>query len=273
MKKWQEFELNAAKYLQSAVNMRHISFKASGGSDSTTSDIKVNFDKDFDKKLLFNIEAKLMPAQAGQFVVLFNEGKFEYSSNNKDSLNEFSQKIIAHMNKHIEYYSNCGTAGSELKCDNNLFLNWILAHYNSKKARFIITSKKPNSFDRSFIKICPLSAFANNFEIKAIYRIKKSGSVHMPKKDLEEVKRLLTAKFKNMFSIDDKGQVKFSSINPNKQKIGDKFYLSSEEGLFKITKLSSTKNANVIFSLSFIGEASNSGLSELKDEIQKEISA
>ena len=95
----------------------------------------------------------------------------------------------------------------------------------------------------------------------------------MPKKDLEEVKRLLTAKFKNMFSIDDKGQVKFSSINPNKQKIGDKFYLSSEEGLFKITKLSSTKNANVIFSLSFIGEASNSGLSELKDEIQKEISA
>jgi hypothetical protein len=261
--RWEIFEANATDYLNSKINIPGINFKTKGGSDSTISDIEVLYDE----KLIFIIEAKLVPCQSGQFVVHLNEGTFKFSDLNKEENNEFSKLIISFMNKNKEKYLKLGTKGINIECSEDIFINWIVNHYRNKKVNSIITSTEINNFDNNFIKIFPLSDFKKYFTVTATYRIKKSGSRKIPKSDYTKVNKLLTDIFPNKFALKENGELTFQNLSPKKQKLGDNFFLSIKEGNYSVRKLSNTYNANVIFSLSLKDNETSVGLGELKSKI------
>ncbi|NLL06939.1 MAG: hypothetical protein GX270_14410 [Clostridiaceae bacterium] len=102
MENWQLFEQECCDYLNSHLKDYPFSFKCSGGSDSTSSDIEVMRND----TSVFSIEAKLSPSQSGQFVVLDNNNEFSYSPRNKFSSNIYSRKIVSYLNKNINLYTN-----------------------------------------------------------------------------------------------------------------------------------------------------------------------
>ena len=135
MSNWENFEKNCKNYLTTNFGM-FAKFEHCGGTDSSTSDILVNV-KD---ESSFYIEAKMSTAQCGQFVLLINlnEKKFQYSSKNKTSENEYSKMIVDFMNNNFETFSNPGTKVYREKKSGSSRLN------NSNKSDFENAIKSTN---------------------------------------------------------------------------------------------------------------------------------
>ena len=89
MKKWEQFEIACTNHLKETYKDK--TFVHNGGSDSSTSDIKVDDD--------YYIEVKHTPAQCCQFVLFPEDNHFYYSSDNKKPLNQYSARIINFMNQ------------------------------------------------------------------------------------------------------------------------------------------------------------------------------
>lgn len=245
---WEIFERECADYLhrQYSINTG-CQFIPSGGHNSHESDIHV-------KKgamNLFSIEAKMGKAQCGQFVLFANDStrKFTYSPRNEFPLNEFSQRIMDAMAADYDRY--CAPSNDAMDIDKNLFYDWIKNHYSEgRNTRFVITK------GREYI-LLPINKFDQYFDVEARYRPKGSGSGDPPKKRINEVADALHAasiSFSNLAFDGDYLNVVIS--NP----ISDKFVLrggeyryqfkKEGENVFNVRKLSNTRNANVIFSIS-----------------------
>ena len=80
-------------------------------------------------------------AQCGQFVLLINlnEKKFQYSSKNKTSENEYSKMIVDFMNNNFETFSNPGTKGVSIQMEKSIFYDWVINYYKEKKVKFFIS--------------------------------------------------------------------------------------------------------------------------------------
>ncbi len=257
-KKWKQFEIETTKYLND--NFSDIaSFHLLGNSDTTKSDILVT-----KKNNYYFIEAKNCPAQCGQFVLLPNANsfKFSYSKKNSDKLNSEAQIIINHMDNEFNEYNSANTAGKliEFYNDQLVFSSWIIEHYKSKKVRFIITNNNV---------VIKLEDFEKAFYIKALFRIKRSGSSNVGIKNIDSVKLYLEKQFKIkdfvligsklFFKSDNKLEnIKFN-INENE------YYISKKNINYEVRKLSRTFNSNVIFSIQL--KPNFKGLS--KEEIKK----
>ncbi len=255
MSKWLDFELECTDYLNKKFG-EYATFEHLGGSDSTITDIKVST-KNGD---IFYIDAKHSPAQSGQFVLFpnFEENKFKYSSKNITAINEFSQKIIDIMNKDFNSFSKASTAGNSLVFEGceNIFSNWIINTYKNKNVRYIITN--------NFI-LLPIDQLNDYFDITAKYRVKKSGSSSVSKKNFESVETFI----KDNYPIDDiifkankMYAISSAKLNKTTFKLDSTNYLfSKRDNAYEIKRLSNTHNANVIFSIKL--NKAKIGISEL----------
>lgn len=247
-KKWQIFEENCVNYLNDNYSKYNVRFKGRGGSDSTVSDILV---ESSDGRPLFYIDCKMPKCQSGQFVVLPENGRLVFSSKNKSPLNKFSKQIIEYMNDNFDKYKDVNTKSISIDLSTSILEGWIKNHYKELSTKFVITC----NLDNKFI-IFPLDKLSTYFDISANYRIKGSGSRYLNKTDSSIVKSYLEKQFnKEFIEIYKDGKKCFAKFKTNnltsnfKFSINDtKFQLSTSNA---ITKLSNTRNPNVIFSLKY----------------------
>lgn len=245
MADWLEFEEQSTDYLNNRFG--HLaSFSHLGSSDATVPDIRV----ETKSGKQFYIDAKLTPAQCGQFVLLPNIANqcFMFSEKNKTKLTPQVQQIIDHMNADFEAYKEAGTAGKSIELNDGgaLFAEWIVSTYRQKGTAFFIT----NGFT-----ILPVSEFLNYFEVSAVYRVKRSGSRSVSAKSAPGVVQHMTGcgfPIKS-HSIRDGKLFACSDVYLHNTRFiykGSEYMFSQRGDEYEIRMLSNTFNANVIFSIS-----------------------
>lgn len=241
MEKWKEFELDCTNYLNKNYGkfFYHLGF-----SDSTVSDIKYcNGNKEF------YIEAKMPYAQSGQFVLLpdFQNKKFIFSPKNKSTKNTYTDLIIRYMNKDFDKYMNAGTAGKDVLINQNLLSDWVISSYRKKGVKFFITK------DNGYI-IFPIEKFGEYFKITAKYRIKKSGSSKVSKSRQADVIDIINSMNIIFELLDDFNIASNMLLDKKRFKVLDSDYMFSylKDNIYRIRKLSNTRNANVIFSIKLL---------------------
>jgi len=248
MENWENFEDNCFEYLRDKYQSDEISIVKTGGLDSTMPDIMIMKNG----QNIINVETKSPKAQSGQFVLIEDSKnkKFCYSPKNKTRPNKYSDMILEKMNDNYDKYSNVGTNGITIDVTKDIINNWIVSYYiEQKKSEFIITEGE------GFI-IFPTIFFNEYFNATAIYRVKKSGSSNATKEDMPIIKQLIE---KNGIGVNEIRQdckkviASLSACNEKKFIIESEpkdFFFSLIDGNdYYVTKLSNTKNANVIFSI------------------------
>ncbi len=244
MSKWQNFENKCKEYLDSQYG-KYAKFSLEGGSNANISDIAVKTKSN--RK--FYIEVKHCPAQCGQFVLLpdVEKRKFIYSSKNALELNENSELIAEYMNDSFDEFLSAGTTGKYIDMENGskIFADWIIQSYQNKQAEYIITN--------DFI-IFPIEKIGQYFDITAKYRIKRSGSGTVGKKNIKAVSEYIKQNY-NINSVEMLGKKFFinssAPMSNIRFTIGENEYMFSlrDENYYEIRRLSNTFNANVIFSV------------------------
>lgn len=268
MKPGEKFELECLNYLIKNFETKNITFKNNNIYDSTKSDIEVIMNG-ISK---FYIEVKDSKAQSGQFVLLSDDKnkKFIFSPRNKDVPNKFTNKIISQMNKHFEKYNLAGTSPQTININSNLLMKWIVTHYKNRNVKYVISKK-------SEIFICPIEKFSKYFNVRANFRIKKSGSTEPSYKDFKDITDIL----RNKFNIIDiyvktvngkkkifvKAPMPFSKIKFNFKNYNYYFSPQNQESHFEIKKLSNTNNRNVIFTIETKRDQQNSDLEIFKKDL------
>lgn len=242
--KWAQFEIDATNHLLERFG-QYGHFTRQGAADSSVSDIFVETNAGNS----FYIEAKLSPAQSGQFVLTpdMETGQFEYSVHNINALNEYSAAILEYMNSDFEQFSSAGSRGKSILFPEaeDIFAQWIIESYRQKHAEFIIT----NGF-----QLVPLEDFANAFNVSAKYRMKRSGTSHVGVRDTPLVMDFIRAEYGVDSFIVGEGKEKgklWITENIPSFFLGDREFLLSkpQNGAYAIRKRSTTQNSNVIFSV------------------------
>ncbi|MBE6740331.1 MAG: hypothetical protein E7565_08450 [Ruminococcaceae bacterium] len=263
MRPGEKFETECYNFLKKVYKTANTDFYHEGGMDSTKSDIEVikNGKKDF------FIEAKDALAQSGQFVLLPNKNTetFIFSPRNKSLPNEMTNMIIDYMNNDFHRFNNAGTAGQSIDIDKKIFAKWIIKHYEEKNVKYVIS--KGNDY-----VIFPIRKFPEYFDIVANFRVKKSGSGYVAKKDIDLVKQNILAIYPTAKFIQS-GKKLYVEINEpfKKDKLIIKNYtyqLSKQSSnYFEVRRLSNTYNMNVIFAIKLIKAQDENDLIEFKSEI------
>ena len=132
-----------------------------------------------------------------------------------------------------------------------------MSFYNFKNAKYFITNNNV---------IFSIEDFSKFFNVKAKYRIKRSGSSAVGNKYINKVESYLKANF-NIFNIEkseDKLFIKSELNLHNKRFIidGYEFMISKRDDSYEIRKLSNTFNANVIFSVNLKNGISGISITE-----------
>ncbi len=242
----ENFENQCCKYLLKKYG-KYADFILKGGMNSSVSDIAV-IKNGF---ICYYIEVKMNVAQSGQFVLIPDKtsNSFIFSPRNRSKPNHITKYIIEYMNSDFKKYENAGTSGQIINLSSNLFSEWIVSYYKSKSVKYIISS-----FSGNYI-IFPVEKFSTYFNITAKYRIKKSGSQNITKKDIDPVKNILSKIYQDKISFSEKNKKLFAYILENVNSLyfsvnSYNYYLSAKENnLYEIRKLSTTRNMNVIFTI------------------------
>lgn len=274
MENWEICEKECFEYLKKKFSSSIFSFEQIGGSNSSKSDILLNKNG----IALFYIESKMKKAQCGQFVALADEKDniFVYSRANKYDENLQSSIILDKMSKDFEKYNNPGTAGKDIQIDKSYFYDWIYHYYkDNKNVKYFILEKSVgnnNLNDDNFV-IIPIEHFNQYFNVNATYRIKKSGSQNPCEKDFDNIKKALKSQGFNVINIFKKEKytfVEFKAASMN-YKIPTENHTYQfkwvENNLFKVTRLSNTNNANVIFDIELIKEQDSLDLKDRKSVV------
>ncbi len=264
---WEIFEGECADYLNRKYSSKTAcKFIPSGGHNSHEPDIHVRKGPDE----IFSMETKMAGAQCGQFVLFPNDTtmSFAYSSRNEFPINQFSERIIEEMEKNYFKYNTPST--KPLDFDKKLFYDWVKNHYKVERgSRYLIT--KGNNY-----VIFDIDKFEKYYDISAVFRIKKSGSTNPNNSDLEEIQTLLdlgSTENRNLHSDGHYVEVELPNFREDRLvRTGGKFdfLLKRTSGnTFRITKLSNTYNANVIFSISLKREQDQTDLLQFESDISK----
>ncbi len=258
MKTWERVEQDCTEYLQRKFSA-YATFTRQGSSDSTKSDVKVQRTN----KEPFYVEAKKLPAQCGQFVLLPNEQTktFTFSPENDSEENEYARTMIAHMNERFDSFFNAGTKGEILEIDNGeeLFVGWILEHYNSRNVKFFITDKRV---------LFPIEDFSKYLSVTAKYRTKKSGSQKTGNRYIPLVQAYLQEHHEYQIQstyVKDNSLYVQSDLPLQRKTFSISgcnytLYFSKKGQDYEIRRLSNTYHANVIFSISL--KSAEKGLSD-----------
>lgn len=248
MSTWQNFEIDATKYLNDNYGSL-ATFIHEGGSDSTIPDILV----ELHNGKQFYIEVKLSNAQCGQFVLQpdIKTSTFVYTARN--TRNQYANEIIEFMNNDFEKFKEAGTAGKRIEMNQYVFVNWIEQTYLEKGVRWFITE--------DFILI-PISKLGLYFDVTATYRVKRSGSNCVGKAKMDKVISKINSldvsgSITNIIKLDSKLFVESNKNIHNQRFIYDgcEYMFSLRHDKYEVRKLSNTFNANVIFSVSLKNKA------------------
>jgi hypothetical protein len=147
-----------------------------------------------------------------------------------------------------------------------LYADWIIEYYKSKEVEYFITK---NSHE--YI-IFPTDAITAYFQIKATYRVKKSGSSNPSNRDFDIIKDYYSQK-KSAYKIEKEGKrtiiYNFDSNDDNINIAENHYYISrdTQSPIGTIRKLSKTYNSNVIFSIRLLGSQREEDLEKFKNSI------
>lgn len=165
--KWKQYEKVCAAFLNTHFSGSDFSFKATGGSNSIDSDIKVlKNGNEFS-----NIEVKMYTAQSGQIVAIPSTNEFIFSLESKDTTNPYTQKILDYMNVNFDTFKDVNTKGIPLTCDEDILIAWVKYHYDNHKASPYLLFGKDKLI--TFIKFSDLE---QHCKVTATYRLKRSGT-------------------------------------------------------------------------------------------------
>lgn len=256
MSLWQTNEVRSRNYLQRTYGDRFgVTFQLFGGSDSTKPDILVQKNG----LPIFYVESKSEKAQSGQFVALANirTRSFVFSPRNHSKPNSFTDQILAYMNQHFRDHVSPGTGGIKLALDPSLFASWITNYYRQKGVRFFIIPTKTS------YAIFPLDSFEDYVDVDASYRLKGSGSSNPARKSYTAIRCVLQRQYGIVPTDTSTSDGKFFFTAPTEELNNAIFYLAPNRYLlakrsinpsgtrytYEVRKLSNTKHATVIFSI------------------------
>ncbi|MFI3167505.1 MAG: hypothetical protein R3Y32_05220 [Bacillota bacterium] len=259
MEKWKQFEIDCCEYLNDTYGSANLEFVHAGFSDSTAPDIICKMSNGSS----LNIEAKSAVSQCGQFVVSNKDDKFIFSSKNKSDAS-IASEIIEYMNDNYTQFVNATTAGEPIALPNQILWNWVKKYYQAKGTKFFITKGQEGYV------ICETEQIDKYFDISSTYRIKRSGTGDVPKKDADNVRELFDGN--SSVYIGKKLHIKSDACHEIKtsRHIGDYDYFLSEENEngYYIRRQSNTFGVNVIFSISLISNQEPEDLQKFKDAIK-----
>lgn len=240
------FEQNATAFLEGIFN--DYSFKNTGSSNSTTPDIKVYTKENIH---LFNIEAKYSPSQAGQIVIIDNNGHFEFSPKSKNPKVTSTDILIKHINSSYDKYTHVSQSSIPIDINNDILYNFIEEQYKIKSNQWIIASKNKSVLTNRTVCLIPTQELRQNFDISAVLRRKKSGTSEVPKNFREEAKIIIRSLCeKPIFEEQDKKIYLHGDIGLHPLELPANLYLSKKgTNKYEIRKRSSTNNANIMLSL------------------------
>ncbi len=255
MQKWKDFESKMTKYLQQMLRDYDVLIKQCGRADSTIPDIEITINSNSKK---FYVEAKMPVSQTSQFVVEIKDNKFVYGSKNKFKANQCSDEIINILNKDFKLYSKVAQNGIIVPVPETIAFGWIVSNMRNKNVAFVISVDNDGNK-----KVFSLDQFNQFFNIKTIFRRKKSGSQNLPKIYYGDFKECLDLKFsKYKYNLNTNGKKLFLDLplelNKNECYIdsnilpeGKRYFLSNKSnGKYEVKITSATNNPNIIFELS-----------------------
>ncbi len=255
MKKWEDFESEMTGYLQQMLKDYDVLVKQYGSADSTIPDIEITINSNSKK---FYVETKMPASQTSQFVVEIKNNKFVYGSKNKFKSNQYSDEIINILNDNYNLYSKVAQAGMVVPVPETIAFSWIASNMKNKNVEFIISVDNDGNK-----KVFSLDQFNKFFNIKTIFRRKKSGSQDLPKTYYDDFKKHLDLRFsKYKYSLNTNGKKLYLDLpldlNKNECYIdsdvlpeGKRYFLSNKgNGKYEVKITSSTNNPNIIFELS-----------------------
>lgn len=245
-----EFELSCARYLSKKYSDTGCKFIVNGGMDSTAPDIIVKKDN----KVICNIEVKEPNAQCSQFVAFpdVDNRTFIYSPRNHPPQPSIaSLAILNAMAKDFDKHKTPSNA--ELGLNKQLYYDRIIDYYvNYKKCTFFMTRESVDSGEFIIFKTVK---FKDYFDVTACYRPKRSGSHNPNAREIAYLPKLLQNNNLAKHEVIKDGKyinVKFPTDCGTRFKLEGKDRLQFkklEPGLYRVTSLGSTNNANVIFSI------------------------
>lgn len=245
MENWQIFEDNVTNFLSNEFN--DVTFTNTGDRDSTIPDIKVENGNNH----LF-IEAKYIPSQSGQIVVLMNNGQFEFSTASKNRLNTYTTQIINKLNQNFNTYSDVEQSSISIDIDTSILFGWIEQTYLDKNAKWIVSSNKHTGFTKNDLILIPISEMNNYFNVSISLRRKKSGSSSVATSRQNEVKTLCRGIFnKDIQIIGKKSYIELDTL-PRNIHLNDDYCLKKQPlngNLYEIRKKGTTNNPNIMFEL------------------------
>lgn len=255
MKKWEDFESEMTGYLQQMLKDYNVLVKQYGNADSTIPDIEITINSN---KKKFYIETKMPASQTSQFVVEIKDNKFVYGNKNKFKSNQYSEEIINILNENYKLYSNVAQTGMVVPVPETIAFSWIASNMKNKNVEFIISVDNEGNK-----KVFSLDQFNKFFNIKTIFRRKKSGSQDLPKTYYDDFKKHLDLRFsKYDYSLNTNGKKLFLEIPLDLSKSecyidsdvlpdGKRYFLSNKgNGKYEVKITSATNNPNIIFELS-----------------------
>lgn len=255
MKKWEDFESEMTGYLQQMLKDYDVLVKQYGSADSTIPDIEITINSNSKK---FYVETKMPASQTSQFVVEIKNNKFVYGSKNKFKSNQYSDEIINILNDNYNLYSKVAQTGMVVPVPETIAFSWIASNMKNKNVEFIISVDNDGNK-----KVFSLDQFNKFFNIKTIFRRKKSGSQDLPKTYYDDFKKHLDLRFsKYKYSLNTNGKKLYLDLpldlNKNECYIdsdvlpeGKRYFLSNKgNGKYEVKITSSTNDPNIIFELS-----------------------
>lgn len=255
MSKWEDFESEMTGYLQQMLKDYDVLVKQYGSTDSTIPDIEITINSNSKK---FYVETKMPASQTSQFVVEIKNNRFVYGSKNKFKSNQYSDEIINILNDNYNLYSKVAQTGMVVPVPETIAFSWIASNMKNKNVEFIISVDNDGNK-----KVFSLDQFNKFFNIKTIFRRKKSGSQDLPKTYYDDFKKHLVLRFsKYKYSLNTNGKKLYLDLpldlNKNECYIdsdvlpeGKRYFLSNKgNGKYEVKITSSTNNPNIIFELS-----------------------
>lgn len=264
MQKWEFFEKSCAEYLEKSYSNNSLHFGWVGKSNSTKPDIAVIKNSYH----VFYIEAKMPTAQSGQFVLTNTGWSFIFSTANKSQENEFTKLIINQINSNYDHYKDVSTATTDINLNSSIYAAWIIYYYKEKGVKYIITADSKSNYI-----IFPIECFEKYFNISATLRIKNSGSSNLPQSRVNTVKELFSAAYGacQISYKDCKAYLITSRQLPIQLKLHSEdcdYQLKNvDTDCYIVTKLSKTRNPNVIFSITLINEQDDVDLDDFLNQI------
>lgn len=181
---WENYEKECYDYIKSILPP-DITAYYEGGSDSTRPDIVLKSGECF----LFNVEIKMGHSQAGQFVLIFKDGKYIFSPRNKCK-EDYCKEIIDYINKNINSYIQIEQNSIRVDCDEESMYKRIRNLYIHEKKTFFFVTKILNEYI-----VFPTEVLDDYFDIFATYDERRVDLTAHLEKVWKKSKSILTIIF------------------------------------------------------------------------------